>query len=915
MNKVTHYNIRMHDNGYCSQMRTSVPPIRIIEQGVEAIEKILAKGLLCRHDVEEINQIYQAVDLLERQIEQIPERNSHHALQKIIGKVKKIVSNKTISTQDLISLYHLQHFSDSEWQIDQYFKSVQRNVRSDSFQAIAEELPYCFSPDQFDEDVEFLIGPNRTEKVNKILQRKKKKLQDYEQLKRVIAQRKSDLEELRKCDPLSYPAYLDELLDNGYIHLYDHLLQMRALFSRNERRSKIEEIPFSLLSHIVLETREAIIQKVVKSIPADRSRILFLLGHSGAGKSTTLCFLRGDPMILKGVHYESQSDRQQIIGFSGAASCTFLPTIEIVQDWAIIDFPGFDDTNGSLISLGMECALKALITKYNPQVLVLEAITNNEGRLAAVNQLRSRLERLLKNNSDCLLGITKYSKDPDFIQIQAIEKKQKKKLLKPTPEEIALRASIETLAALDMPELQPKIEKMQQQLAKMQQEKEQRQQMELPDTDPKTDSRNRLQKKEEELLKEIGLEKIIRFDKLEDTSHLSSCFAAFSENLKRGPIYVCSQQRLDPDDERLLEDRFKDNLQQEMENLKDYNIKFENLKVFVRSVLETSLINTTFSQSNPEIGQFLHLPEIDPRLVRNYDKGILGSCIKKYISSIISTLNISFINKVLKEVEVKVPKKTVAKLNQKAVRLRDYVMGLLGSLPEDPQKAEERWAHLQKDHQSAIDSIEEKFKLPPWATVLLTIPVGIPYGIYTLVKRSKLREEEQKKIGEVIDLCCDELDQIYNALVKLKDLEKISEKQEVIDDVFYSGESFFESTDDFIASIQNKIQKIRDIYGGKDWDERIGIMKKKLDFSVIGDLVDFLSWLFFDKNISSSVPGARYHPLLRIRARFNMGPYMPMQQVLSRVSTDLDIDLKKSLFRAMLGAAVLSGREALFQNA
>ncbi|KIC70663.1 hypothetical protein DB44_GW00010, partial [Candidatus Protochlamydia amoebophila] len=473
MNEMTRYNIRMHDNGYCSQIRTFVPPIRIIEQGVEAIEKILAKELLCRHDVEEINQIYQAVDLLERQIEEIPARNSHHALQKIIEKVKKIVSNQAISTQDLISLYHLQHFSDSELQIEQHFKSVQRNFRSGYFQAIAEELPYCFSTDQFDEDVKCLIGPNRTEKVNKILQLKKKKLQGYAQLKKVIAQRKSDLEELRKHDPLSYPAYLDELLDNGYIHLYDHLLQMRALPSRNERRSEIEKIPFSLLSHIVLETREAIIQKVVNSIPADRSRILFLLGPSGAGKSTTLCFLRGDQMILKDFHYESQSDRQQIIGLSGAASCTFLPTIEIVQDLAIIDFPGFDDTNGSLISLGMECALKALIAKYTPQILILEAITNNEGRFANAAQLGSRLSRLLKNKNDCLLGITKYSKDPDFRQIQAIEEQQKKELLERTPEEIALRASIETLAALDMPELQPKIEKMQQQLAKMQEEKEQ----------------------------------------------------------------------------------------------------------------------------------------------------------------------------------------------------------------------------------------------------------------------------------------------------------------------------------------------------------------------------------------------------------------------------------------------------------
>ncbi|WP_158024978.1 hypothetical protein, partial [Candidatus Protochlamydia sp. W-9] len=91
-----------------------------------------------------------------------------------------------------------------------------------------------------------------------------------------------------------------------------------------------------------------------------------------------------------------------------------------------------------------------------------------------------------------------------------------------------------------------------------------------------------------------------------------------------------SSQCLDPDDERLLEDRFKNSLKLEMKNLQDYDIKFENLQVFVQSVLESSLINTIFSQSNPEIGQFLHLPEIDPRLVRNYDREIVGRCIKEY---------------------------------------------------------------------------------------------------------------------------------------------------------------------------------------------------------------------------------------------------------------------------------------------
>ncbi|WP_158025047.1 hypothetical protein, partial [Candidatus Protochlamydia sp. W-9] len=73
--------------------------------------------------------------------------------------------------------------------------------------------------------------------------------------------------------------------------------------------------------------------------------------------------------------------------------------------------------------------------------------------------------------------------------------------------------------------------------------------------------------REEELLRQIGLRKIIRFDNLEDTSHLSSCLATFSEKFEKGPICVSSSQCLDPDDERLLEDRFKNSLKLEMKNL------------------------------------------------------------------------------------------------------------------------------------------------------------------------------------------------------------------------------------------------------------------------------------------------------------------------------------------------------------
>ena len=585
----------------------------------------------------------------------------------------------------------------------------------------------------------------------------------------------------------NYPAYFDELLDNGYTHLYNHLIQMRAIPSRNERRSEIEKITFSLLSHVVLEAREAVIQKVESAIPADHHNILFLLGGSGAGKSTTLCFLRGDRMVLKNFHYQSQSDKSRLIGHNEETSCTFLPTVEIVNDLVIVDFPGFDDTNGQIISLGMEFALKALIKKYSPKILVLEAITNTEGKFAAAAQLGLRLRRLLDNKENCRLGITKYSKDPDFGKIKAIEEQQKKECS--VAEENLLMGKIQALIELDMPDLLPKIQELQQQLAKIRQEQAQKLQLPLPETDEKIERKRRIEKTENKILKQIGLESIIRFCDLEDPNHLSQCLTTLSQLPEKESIRPNPQQLLDPHDKQLLENLFTNNLVKEMKT-KNYIIEFKDFKAFEQSVLESSFIKTILSQSNPEIGQFLHLPEIDPTIVRKYDREIVGSCIKEFMRAVISTLNISLIEKILQE--MKPPKEKVKALKEKLTHLQRYVLGLLGAgaLSEDSKQAAIEWSRIQNEHKITMDAVEDGFNLPTWAKVCPgIIPIGIPRGIYTLFKWNAQDTANQKAIEETINRCCNELEQIYDTLLRLKDIEKIIEKQEAIDEAFKSVSS------------------------------------------------------------------------------------------------------------------------------
>ena len=69
----------------------------------------------------------------------------------------------------------------------------------------------------------------------------------------------------------------------------------------------------------------------------------------------------------------------------------------MTKEGAIVDFTGFADSHGPIVDLGIEWAFKALVKKFRPQVLVLEAIINHEGRYAAAAILGRRLGLLLEN--------------------------------------------------------------------------------------------------------------------------------------------------------------------------------------------------------------------------------------------------------------------------------------------------------------------------------------------------------------------------------------------------------------------------------------------------------------------------------------------------------------------------------------
>ena len=485
------------------------------------------------------------------------------------------------------------------------------------------------------------------------------------------------------------------------------------------------------------------------------------------------------------------------------------------SDLVLVDFPGFDDTNGQLISLGMEFALKALVKKYQPKILLLQAITEKERGFKAAAELGSRLTRLLANKEHCFVGITKYSQDSNFRDFKAIEEQQKReRLASLTQEEGSLNAQVSAFSAtLSLIQdaaaksiIESQIAGIRQKLAELAQKRTEVQQQALSDTVQKTAILAHLKATEEQLLLQIGIDnsRIIRFSDLDDRGHLSSCLATLAQIPPSEYIRVPFERLLDSHDRELLEKQFANDLEKVIETKNDYFTEFE---IFKQNILRSSLIATVFAQSNPEIGQFLHLPEIDPRIVWGYDQKVVSTCIDQHIDYYLGSFNLSTFKKIFKQVGGNTTFKQVSKsFIAELKKLRNFILIHKGIPIEDEQKAEQEWLKFQKElrnkvlklngitykseeeaeqaylkhqqeQQKAADAIARTYDAPRGWSDWLTL--GIKPGIRTLFmwrdQNNAIREVNQKKIEEFIE----EVAQMQLALVRLKDIEQIIKDQDV----------------------------------------------------------------------------------------------------------------------------------------
>ncbi|MFC2049504.1 hypothetical protein ACFLR2_02375, partial [Chlamydiota bacterium] len=734
---------------------------------------------------------------------------------------------------DLISLYHLQNFSPKKLPLKDCFITVLGRFKESAkdLSEVAFHLPHCASVEALERDAQALMGAARSEGIAKILGHKREQIRSREETERAIERKKLELKELRRGNPDNYPPYFDELLEGGYLHLFEHLVAMEGLSSPADKEAKIKAMSFSLLSHVVLETREAVVQKVVNALidtmvmPIQLRIVLFLIGGTGAGKSTTMCLFRGDEMelIIPGYFYASKNDRDRLIGHKGATSCTFLPTTEVVGDLIIVDFPGFEDSKGRIVALGLECALIELIETFRPKILALESITNNNDKYAGAAKLGSRLSRLLANK-DCILGITKYSKDPDSGAIRTIEEQQRKERETPSAEELGIIGTITTLSAMNLAALQPAIEEQQQKLQTVQQARLQKLKEPLPETEQKAKHRKEVEQREKDLSTAIGLSEIVKFDDLERAGVVDIC---------RGKLSSCPQSSantqpvLDSSDKEAVVAVFTNDLLPKMLERKDYHLKFEDFKDFESRVLESSLIRTIFEESNPEIGRFLHLRAIDPKIVREFDLKIVSDCISKCRKALIQLLDIDAINKTLEEIKEKASEQKVKEVEEKILRLQKYIMDMSGvTVLNNPGEMQKKWARLRADFNASTDVVETK-AAPSWLEIACIFPL-INYGIGALIDWRLRKYQEQQKITELLDQCSKDLDQRYETLLSLKEIEMVIQKQEAIEQAFNAVQISMESIDAATQSIRKKIDALRGVYGIGDWDKRVEFMASNL---------------------------------------------------------------------------------------
>jgi hypothetical protein len=746
-----------------------LPEADIATNGLTYVETILANAVVSSASVSLLSDIYATFDRLERlSPSTVAARSTAKIVEQVIKYIEKII-NTPLHKQDvsaLISLFYLQKFKAiplASLVYEKFIAQVKFALLANSalaktwLQQLPNLLPLQEDEALFKEDARTLL---KTIKIFKDLAEVDayiaehfsgsiKAIQQSNALKQDISTRRVQLHISRREQPGLYPDYFDRILDQGYLHLYDHLLDILSLPVLTHRTEMIKSLDYFKAASIVLETRQAVSDAVTQPSQPVKT-VVFLLGGSGSGKSTSLCFLSEEDMAFRTGQYVSKGGGNQYIGHSQASSCTFFPNSVYLPEQSVllVDFPGFNDSNGELVSLGMELALKSLIKQYQPKVLLLESITNTEGRFANIKKLSQHIQRILENPSDCTLGITKYRNDPDYGALTTIETQQREQLLQTSEKPIhdleteinVLNGVIPTLPEAFRGPLLDQVRAKQAALATLKAAASQPLEQPLSDTPEKKTLKTRLQERETLLKEQSGTSHVLTFAELEDKSRVRDYLKALVDSPS---VRLNPQLALNIDVLSILDFIFTHSVLTRLIN-EFYGVGDKS--TFESDVLKRSLIARLTQEKEPEMGEFLHLLEMDKGVAKKYDQKIIKAYVDENIKILVKSLCLGFSDKLLD----KVSSATTKRYKQLEKEMQIFLCGLRGVSEaelKNPELMEKKWVEIQNLYKNSDVEIGKSYALDGVIFWLAVLPFGIPYGINRWAEYVA-RQRAQKGIAE-----------------------------------------------------------------------------------------------------------------------------------------------------------------------
>ncbi|MGR3973108.1 MAG: DUF4116 domain-containing protein, partial [Candidatus Rhabdochlamydia sp.] len=817
----------------CSTPRIPLSSIHTAQDAVMLINTLLTRTTLCKHDIAHLKKAYSALETFECESQTPLAEDSQTLLAKMGRKVQIIHAES--SAEQIMTASRLQKFADSKTNHHLPPLTHSLHLTVEKIKEIAASLPLCGGRKAFDKDVELFFQDRCLDEIASTVRQKRDQIDRLEN----IQKRRDELQQLREKEASCYPGDLDEMLDQGCFHLYDHLISMKKLHTQPERHLQESHLSFSTFSKIILEFKEMTLARMEKLISHDASKIIFLLGDQYCGKTTIFSYLQKDDHALQDHNdFSITPEGKQLLS-------TIFPQVAAVSGLTLVNFPELNNAHGQVISIAIELAFKALVKQYCPKIFILNSLSERSEALSSSLHLGKRLKRMLGTLDECILGITNYATDPDFIALQHIQKREQEWQSRPSEEELELKGSLKTLLSLvsTIPLLQDQIDQKHKELQKLEQRKRNLPQHELPYAQEKLNCVQTIQAKEESIKGSMGIQNVICFIDLTDPKKLEATLHKIKTQ-KAAPT-ISKQAYLDLTDQLFLKILSKNQLPQ-FTSSKNLPL----LHQLDKKILETGLIPALLSQLYPEIGQLFHLEEMHPTLLQTYDSALIEECIQDYSTEVI--LDLIDDQEAIEKFKEILTQDQIQAIDHELLLLQRCILELTQKVPlqANVKDVKTAWEAVQHEHQQQAKNRVHGLATSGWVISYLLMSLQAPHGVFTTFKKTLLEKGHLFSAQELEAQLREQIQKATHTIHHLQEIKKMIECTALIYNKLIQYPLSLESLSSLETSFHQQIDQVKMIYGQDDWERKIEVITEELQeqFSTQRGLI--LPALVFQDSVS-----------------------------------------------------------------